>query len=192
MDYEEDEGVASPFSLPHRNKLYSVSCWVLMIRRRKRRSFSALFPLTTASSFSSQVFSPSTPLSSSLSTWPRLSFVALRNSFFNSIFLLSSLMAEKELFLPVFSLQFLKGLRHNGIANILPFSFQCVKKYHFDRIDYHLKSFLLLLPSSQHPPQLFSFRKCFDGIQFYVYVVTQIVFSLPSTVFALFSAEIVY
>ena len=101
-------------------------------------------------------------------------------------------MAEKELFLPVFSLQFLKGLRHNGIANILPFSFQCEKKYHFDRIDYHLKSFLLLLPSSQHPPQLLYFRKCFDGIKFYIYVVTQIVFLLPSTVFALFSAEIVY
>ena len=170
MDYEEDEGVASPFSLPHRNKLYSVSCWVLMIRRRKRRSFSALFPLTTASSFSSQVSSPSTPLSSLSSTWPRLSFVALRNSSFNSIFLLSSLMAEKELFLPVFSLQFLKGLRHNGIANILPFSFQCVKKYHFDRIDYDLKRFFtpslsfFLLHNILH--SFFSFRKCFDGIKF--------------------------
>ena len=114
-----------------------------MIRRRKRRSFSALFPLTTASSFSSQVFSPSTPLSSSSSsTWQRLSFVTLRNSSFNSIFLLSSLMAEKELCLqPLRPLQFLKGLPYNGIANILPFSFQCVKKYHFDRIDYDLKRF---------------------------------------------------
>ena len=141
-----------------------------MIRRRKRRSFSALFPLTTASSFSSQVSSPSTPLSSLSSTWPRLSFVALRNSSFNSIFLLSSLMAEKELFLPVFSLQFLKGLRHNGIANILPFSFQCVKKYHFDRIDYDLKRFFtpslsfFLLHNILH--SFFSFRKCFDGIKF--------------------------
>ena len=140
MDYEEDNGVASPFSLPHRNKLYSVSCLVLMIRRRKRRSFSALFSLTTASSFSSQVSSPSTPLSSTSSTWPRLSFVALRNSSFNSIFLLFSLiMAEKLCLSPLRPFQFLKGLPYNGIANILPFSFQCEKKYHFDRIDYDLK-----------------------------------------------------